>query len=201
MQESKYIQKSHNVSVLIYHFVYPAKYRRLIFSENINESLKDVCLEIEKRYEVYFLEIGADNDHIHFFVAISSNQKSPQIIKILKSIIAREIFKRHPEVIKQFWGGEFWADGYYVSTVGRHGNESVISKYVREQGIEKMLSNIQKYVLTITSDNGKEFANHEEIANYLKTDFYFAHPYYSYEGGLNENTNGLIRQYFPKGSD
>ena len=53
----------------------------------------------------------------------------------------------------------------------------------------------------ITADDGKEFANHEEISRELKTDFYFAHPYSSYERGLNENTNGLIRQYFPKGSD
>ena len=54
---------------------------------------------------------------------------------------------------------------------------------------------------TITADNGKEFANHEEISKELKADFYFAHPYSSYERGLNENTNCLIRQYFPKGSD
>jgi IS30 family transposase len=54
---------------------------------------------------------------------------------------------------------------------------------------------------TITSDNGKEFAGHENIAQTLGADFYFAHPYCSWERGLNENTNGLVRQYFPKGSD
>lgn len=53
----------------------------------------------------------------------------------------------------------------------------------------------------MTSDNGKEFANHEAIAYHLGADFYFAHPYASYERGLNENTNGLIRQYFPKERD
>ena len=51
---------------------------------------------------------------------------------------------------------------------------------------------------TITADNGKEFALHEEIAKTLATDFYFAHPYHSWERGANENTNGLLRQYFPK---
>lgn len=54
---------------------------------------------------------------------------------------------------------------------------------------------------TITSDNGKEFACHEEVASELNIGFYFAHPYHSWERGLNENTNGLIRQYFPKGAD
>lgn len=53
-------------------------------------------------------------------------------------------------------------------------------------------------VKTITSDNGREFANHEQIAHALSADFYFARPYHSWERGLNENTNGLVRQYFPK---
>lgn len=54
--------------------------------------------------------------------------------------------------------------------------------------------------LTITADNGKEFAGHETIKKQLNADVYFAHPYHSWERGLNENTNGLIRQYFTKGS-
>ena len=57
---------------------------------------------------------------------------------------------------------------------------------------------IKDHVLTITSDNGKEFAYHQEISRALKTDFYFAHPYLSWQQGLNEQTNGLIREYFPK---
>jgi IS30 family transposase len=61
-----------------------------------------------------------------------------------------------------------------------------------------LLSPFSKRVITITSDNGKEFAQHEFIAKELKSQFFFAHPYHSWERGLNENTNGLIRQYFPK---
>jgi transposase, IS30 family len=57
------------------------------------------------------------------------------------------------------------------------------------------------FVLTITGDNGTEFAYHEKIAEVLGADFYFAHPYSSWERGLNENTNGLVRQYLRKGSD
>ena len=56
-------------------------------------------------------------------------------------------------------------------------------------------------VKTITSDNGREFAGHQQIGQHLKADFYFAHPYHAWERGLNENTNGLIRQYFPKKSE
>jgi REP element-mobilizing transposase RayT len=137
MRESTYLHKSHNVSVLLYHYVCPAKYRRVVFSNSVDESLKDICLEIEKRYSVYFLEIGTDNDHVHFLVQSVPTKSPTQIIKMLKSITAREIFRQHPEVKKKLSGGEFWTDGYYVSTVGKYGNENTISKYVREQGVEK----------------------------------------------------------------
>ena len=63
-----------------------------------------------------------------------------------------------------------------------------------------LLKSYKKQALTITADNGLEFAHHEFIKERLKTNFYFAHPYHAWERGLCENTNGLIRQYFPKGS-
>ena len=65
----------------------------------------------------------------------------------------------------------------------------------------RLLQRHRAKVHTITSDNGREFAAHESIAKTLEADFYFAHPYCSWERGLNENTNGLVRQYCPKGSD
>ena len=137
MGESQYIHKSHNVSVLLYHFVCPAKYRRVVISDSIDRSLKEICLEIEKRYEVHFLEIGTDKDHVHFLVQSIPTRSPTQIIKMIKSLTARQIFQLHPEVKKQLWGGEFWTDGYFVSTVSKHGDEETISKYVREQGNEK----------------------------------------------------------------
>jgi IS30 family transposase len=70
-----------------------------------------------------------------------------------------------------------------------------------EAAITRLLEPLASRVHTITSDNGREFAHHQHIASTLRADFYFAHPYASWERGLNENTNGLVRQYFPKGSD
>ena len=67
-----------------------------------------------------------------------------KIVTIIKSITAREIFSKNPEVKKQLWGGEFWTDGYFVNTVSKHGNEDVISKYVREQGVEKQYKVLHK---------------------------------------------------------
>ena len=65
---SEYIHKSHNVSVLLYHSVCPAKYRRVVFSDKVDNELKNICLEISKRYEIRFLEIGVDKDHVHFLI-------------------------------------------------------------------------------------------------------------------------------------
>jgi len=65
---SEYIHKSHNVTVLLYHFVCPTKYRRVVFSEAVKISSKEICFGIYERYEVYFIEIGTDNDHIHFLI-------------------------------------------------------------------------------------------------------------------------------------
>ena len=94
-----------------------------------------------------------------------------------------------------------------VSIVERKTGFTLIQKVERKtalavsQAMIGLLKPHRKKVHTITSDNGKEFAGHEEIASKLKADFYFAHPYSSWERGTNENTNGLIRQYFPKNRD
>ncbi len=127
-------RKSHNVSVLIYHYVCPAKYRKVVIDTKVEEILKETCLEIAKRYEIEFVEIGTDKDHVHFLIQSVPKYSPTRIIQIVKSITAREVFKRVPEVKKKLWGGEFWSDGYYVSTVGQHGSEETIRKYVQNQG-------------------------------------------------------------------
>ena len=133
---SEYIHRSHNVTVLIYHLVFPAKYRRAVFDKNVDTVLKDICLDIQNRYQVKFLEIGTDKDHIHFLIQSVPPYSVTKIVTMIKSITAREVFKRCPHVKKQLWGGELWTDGYYVATVGKHGNEDVIGNYVKSQGNE-----------------------------------------------------------------
>ena len=133
---SEYIHKSHNVTVLLYHLVLPAKYRRAVFDEHVDDVLRDICLEIQDRYQVRFLEIGTDKDHVHFMVQSVPTYSVTRIVTLVKSLTAREIFRRCPEVKKKLWGGEFWTDGYFASTVGKHGNEEVIGKYVKNQKME-----------------------------------------------------------------
>ena len=134
MQESKYIHKSHNVSVLLYHFVCLAKYRRAVFDERVDKGVKDICLEISKRYQILFLEIGTDNNHVHFLLQSVPTYSCSKIITIIKSITAKQIFKTFPEIKKDLWGGELWSDGYYVATIGEAGNWDIVIKYINKQG-------------------------------------------------------------------
>jgi REP element-mobilizing transposase RayT len=134
---SELIRKSHNVSVLLYHIVCPAKYRRVVFTDEVDGVLKEVCQEIAKRYEIIFIEIGTDRDHVHFLVQSVPMYSPTKIVRTIKSITAREIFRQVPDVKRKLWGGEFWSDGYYISTVGQHASEDVIREYVKRQGREE----------------------------------------------------------------
>ena len=145
---SEYIHKSHNVSLLLYHYVCSAKYRKVIFDEKIDITLRETCKEIEKRYEIIFLEIGTDRDHVHFLVQGVPTYSPTKIITTIKSITARQIFAKHPEVKRQLWGGEFWGDGHYVSTVGKHSNEEVIAAYVRGQGRDSEYTQVYRQSLS-----------------------------------------------------
>ena len=132
----------------MYHLVFPAKCRRAVIDQKVDDVLKSVCLEIEKRYQLKFLEIGADGDHVHFLVQSVPTYSVTKIVTLIKSITAREVFRSCPHVKKQLWGGEFWTDGYFASTVGKHGDEEMIGRYVKNQGNEYLMlrnaSNILK---------------------------------------------------------
>jgi len=133
---SLYIHKSHNVSVLLYHIVCPAKYREIVLSNEVDNAIKKICIEISKRYEMHFVEIGADKDHVHFLVQSVPTYSPTKIVRTIKSITAREIFRQIPSIKKELWGGEFWTDEYYINTVSKRGNEDVVRQYVKKQGNE-----------------------------------------------------------------
>jgi len=133
---SEHITKSHNKTLFLYHLVCPVKYRRKVLTKPIEQALKDVCLEIQKRYEIRFIEIGTDLDHVHFLLQSVPILSPTKIVKIVKSLTSKHIFDSHPEIKKILWGGHLWTSGYYMNTVGQHANEDVIRKYVKKQGME-----------------------------------------------------------------
>ena len=133
---SEHIFKSHNKTVLLYHLVFPAKYRRKVFIKEVERTLIEMCLEISERFEINFLEIGNDEDHVHFLLQSVPKLPISRIVQIVKSITAREIFLKHKEIKKMLWGGNLWTSGFYANTVGQYASEETIKEYVKNQGRE-----------------------------------------------------------------
>jgi len=113
---SEYLRRSHNVTVLLYHLVLPAKYRRAVFDADVEWVRRDVCLEIRARFQLKFLEIGTDKDHVHFLVQAVPTYSVSRLVAVIKSLTARAIFRRCPQVKRQLWGGKLWTDGYFAGS-------------------------------------------------------------------------------------
>ena len=95
-----------------------------------------MCIGIGKGYEINFVEIGTDEDHVHFLVQSVPTIPPSRIVQIIKGMTAREIYLKNPEVKKELWGGHLWTTGFYINTVGAYANEDVIRAYVEKQGKE-----------------------------------------------------------------
>ena len=145
----EHIFKRHNKTLLLCHLVFPLKYRKSLITEEIGEGLKQICLDISERYEVHFVEIAHELDHVHFLVQSVPSYSISKMINMLKSITAKELFKRFPEIRAMLWGGKFWTSGFYANTVGQYANEEVIRAYVKNQGTEKEYKKLHTNQLTL----------------------------------------------------
>ena len=133
----------------MYHLVFPLKYRKDLITDEIGESLKNICMEISERYEMNFVEIGYESDHVHFLVQSVPSMSVSEIVRKLKSITAKQLFQQHPEIKAKLWGGNFWTSDYYANTVGQYANEEVIKKYVENQGKENVYKKVYDGQLTL----------------------------------------------------
>ena len=124
--------------------VCPTKFRRVVIDRKVDHLLKETCIQIQNRYDIHFVEIGTDRDHVHFLVQSVPALLPSRLVQIIKSITAREIFSRLPSLKKDMWGSNFWSAGYYISTVGRQGNEQVIARYVKQQGKQNEYQQLHK---------------------------------------------------------
>ena len=130
------VRSSHKVFRIKYHIVFCIKYRKDLFlDEKYVETVKNICKDIEDRFHVKFETTGFDEDHVHFLLESLTTIYSPaKIFQFVKSILAIELFKNHPDLKKELWGGEFWSGGGFVSTVGEGANAEIIRKYIQNQG-------------------------------------------------------------------
>ena len=141
---SEHLIKNHNKTLLLYHFVFPLKYRRSVINDEIGQTLKEICAEITERYEINFIEIGHESNHVHFLIQSVPTLCVTDLVRVIKSVTAKQFFSRHPEIKAKLWGGNFWTSGFYANTVGQYGNEDVIKRYVQNQGKEKEYRELYK---------------------------------------------------------
>ena len=123
----------HAVYDLKYHMVWIPKYRKHILDKEVSDYLKEVFRQIAEEYEFRIDTLEVMEDHVHIFVEASPKYSPAQVIQIMKSISAREIFKKFPRLRKKLWAGELWNDGYFIRSVGDKVTFDIMRKYIEYQ--------------------------------------------------------------------
>ena len=123
----------HAVYDFKYHFVWIPKYRKLVLKGPVAESLKTIFYGIAERCELEIDTLEVMSDHVHMFLIVPPKYSPSRVVQILKSVSARELFSRHPELREELWGGELWSDGYFVRSVGDEVTADVIRRYIKLQ--------------------------------------------------------------------
>lgn len=127
----------HNVSECYYHVQITVKYRKALLSQAVEDAILESWKGIKERYAIEISHVGFDQDHIHILCRFLPKYSGGQVIKLLKSISAKNVFKQVPAIKKELWGGEFWTDGYYIATVSGRGSKEIIVNYIKNQGREQ----------------------------------------------------------------
>jgi putative transposase len=123
----------HAVYDIKYHLVWIPKYRKNILVGEVAQYTKEVLQKIADEYELWVDTMEVVEDHVHVFLEASPNYSPAEVVQIMKSISAREVFRKFPRLRKQFWAGELWSDGYFVRSVGDRVTADVIRRYIKYQ--------------------------------------------------------------------
>ena len=123
----------HAVYDLKYHLVWIPKYRKQILDKEVSEYLKAIFNKIAEEYEFGIDTMEVMEDHVHIFVEVPPRYSPARVVQIMKSISAREVFSKFPDLRKQLWAGELWNDGYFVRSVGDKVTADIIRKYIEYQ--------------------------------------------------------------------
>jgi|SRR3989339_74827 len=137
----------HNVSETYYHIQLTIKYRKSLFTEKVEKIVIEVAKGLHERYAIQISHIGFDKNHVHFLCRFLPKYSGGQVIRLIKSITAKRIFKEIPETRRELWGGEFWTDGYYFATVSGRGDRRIIEKYIEKQGMTEDVRQLRLFEL------------------------------------------------------
>ena len=128
---------SHSIYDTQYHLVWAPKYRKRILTGVVGQRMKELLEEIAQAYDITIEEMEVSQDHVHIFCSFAPRLSITQVVTRFKSLSARAIFREHPQVKKQLWGGQFWEDGYFARTVGDKVTAEVIRKYIQHHREDK----------------------------------------------------------------
>ena len=124
----------HNRSECYYHIQITVKYRKSLLEEKVIKIITETLKGFKERYDLDIQSVGYDQNHVHILCRFLPKYSGGQVIKLIKSITGKRIFKEVPEVKRELWGGEFWTDGYYIATISGRGDKKVIEEYIKNQG-------------------------------------------------------------------
>jgi len=126
----------HAVYDLKYHLVWIPKYRKSVLDKEVSGYMKTIFNKIAEEYEFRIDTMEVMEDHVHVFVEVPPRYSPARVVQVMKSISAREVFSKFPELRKQLWAGELWNDGYFVRSVGDKVTADIIRKYIEYQAHE-----------------------------------------------------------------
>ncbi len=126
-------RSAHAVYELKYHLVWIPKYRARILDKEVSEYLKEIFAHVAEEYDFRILEMAVKDDHVHILIESPPSYSPSHIVQALKSISARELFKKFPKMKKLMWSGKIWNEGYFVRSIGDKLTSDVIKKYIEYQ--------------------------------------------------------------------
>ena len=135
----------HNISECYYHIQLTVKYRKSLLNNKVEQVITESFKGFKERYAIEISHVGFDENHIHLLIRFLPKYSGGQVIKIIKSISARHVFKQVPEIKKELWGGEFWTDGYYIATISGRGSRSTIENYIKKQGSKENVKQLRLF--------------------------------------------------------
>ena len=137
----------HNVSECHYHIQLTVKYRQSLLNNKVEDVILETMKGFKERYAIEINQVGFDQNHAHLLLRFLPKYSGGQVIRLIKSITAKAIFREVHEIKEDLWGGEFWTDGYYIATVSGRGTKKIIENYIKSQGREQDIKQLRLFEL------------------------------------------------------
>ena len=135
----------HNISECYYHIQLTIKYRKPLFDTVVESLVLEILKGFKERYYIDVHTVGFDRNHVHILCRFLPKYSGGQVIRLIKSITSQKLFRELPVLKQKLWGGEFWTDGYYISTISGRGDKKIIEKYIENQGRQKDVAQLKLF--------------------------------------------------------